>query len=172
MTGCSVYSYRRLIEVDESIVWQMLYEAARAAEEGRLSPDSIRNDGYLAKYAAGWGRPGDIGMAAFENTSGRPVGAAWVRLLIGADEQDGCIDGHTPELAIGVMPAHRGQGVGTELLRLLFEAVRELFSGVTLTVRADSQAVRLYERFGFQRLPGELVNRVGGQSVRMYAAWK
>ena len=108
MTGRSVYSYRRLVEVDEPIVWRMLYEAARAAEEGRLSPNSIRN----------------------------------------------------------------GQGVGTELLRLLFLAAREPFSGITLTVRAGSQAVRLYERFGFQRLPGELVNRVGGQSVRMYAAWK
>ncbi|HET6674984.1 MAG TPA: GNAT family N-acetyltransferase [Nitrospiraceae bacterium] len=172
MTGCSVYSYRRLVDVDEPIVWRMLYEAARVAEEGRLSPDSIRNDVYLAKYASGWGRPGDVGVAAFENRSGRPVGAAWVRLLIGADQGDGCIDDHTPELAIGVVPAHRGQGVGTELLRQLFEAARQPFSGITLTVRAGNQAVRLYERFGFQRLPGELVNRVGGQSVRMYTAWK
>lgn len=172
MSASCVYSYRRLIDFDELIVWRMLYEAARVAEEGRLSVESIRNDPYLARYATRWGRPGDLGVAAFERKSGEPVGAAWVRLLIGADRGDGYIDDQTPELALGVTPAHRGKGVGTELLRLLLETAREPFHGITLTVRTDNPAIRLYERFGFRRLPGELMNRVGGQSVKMHAAWR
>lgn len=80
-----LYSYRRLTDTDESLVWRMLYEAARAAEESRLSHDTIRLDRYLAKYAKAWGRPGDLGVAAFGRCSGEPVGCVWARLLIGAD---------------------------------------------------------------------------------------
>jgi ribosomal protein S18 acetylase RimI-like enzyme len=162
-----LYSYRRLTNTDEPLVWRMLYEAARVAEDGRLSHETIRLDRYLAKYAKTWGRSGDLGVAAFERCSGEPVGCTWLRLLIGADRSDGYIDDHTPELAIGVVPAHRGQGVGTELLRRLVEAARTRVPAVTLTVRDGSPAIRLYERFGFRRMPGELLNRVGGRSVKM-----
>jgi ribosomal protein S18 acetylase RimI-like enzyme len=113
------------------------------------------------------GRPGDLGIAAFERRAGEAVGCAWLRLLIGADRGYGYIDDETPELALGVVPAHRGQGVGTELLRLLLEEAYALVPAVTLSVRMDSPAIRLYERFGFRRLPGELTNRVGGRSVNM-----
>ncbi|HEX2056687.1 MAG TPA: GNAT family N-acetyltransferase, partial [Nitrospiraceae bacterium] len=142
-----VYSYRRLTENDEPLVWRMLYEAARVAEEGRMSHETMRFDRYLAKYAKGWGRPGDLGVAAFQRINGEPVGCAWVRLLIGAERRDGYLDVHTPELAIGVVPAHRGRGVGTELLRLLLEAARTSVPAVTLTVREGSAAIRWYERF-------------------------
>lgn len=73
----------------------------------------------LAKYAKGWGRPGDLGVVALEKNSIEPVGAAWVRLLIGADRGDGYIDDWMPELAGDVLPAHQYREVGTELLRLL-----------------------------------------------------
>lgn len=172
MAVSPVYSYRRLVEVDEPIVWRMLYEAAHVTEEGRLSIESIRNDPYLAKYAAEWGRAGDLGVAAFERGRGESVGAAWVRLLIGGDRGDGYVDDQTPELAVGVTSAHRGRGVGTELLRLLLKTARKPFPGITPTVRTGNPAIRLYERFGFRRLPGELMNRVGGQSVKMHATWK
>lgn len=172
MTGSPSYSYRSLTKADEPLVWRMLYEAARVAEEGRMSPESIRFDPYLAKYAKGWGRPGDLGVAAFARDNGEAVGAAWLRLLIGVDRGDGYIDDRTPELALGVMPAHRGRGVGTELLRLLVDAAHTCVPGITLTVRAGNPAMRLYERVGFRVLPGELTNRVGGQSVKMHMAWK
>ena len=167
-----IYSYRRLTEADEPLVWRMLYEAARVAEEGRMSHETIRLDRYLVKYAQSWGRPDDRGVAAFERSSGEPVGCAWIRLLIGAERGDGYIDDHTPELAIGVVPAHRGRGVGTELLRRLVEAARTIVPAVTLTVRDGSPAIRLYERCGFHRMPGELLNRVGGQSVRMILTFR
>lgn len=76
MTGSPSYSYRSLTKADEPLVWRMLYEAARVAEEGRMSPESIRFDPYLAKYAKGWGRPGDLGVAAFARDNGEAVRAA------------------------------------------------------------------------------------------------
>ena len=166
------YSYRRLIHTDEPLVWRMLYEAARVAEEGRLTYETIRFDRYLEKYAKEWGRPGDLGIAAFERNREEPVGCAWLRLLTGVERGDGYLDDQTPELAIGVVPAHRGRGVGTELLRRLVETARPLFPAVTLTVREGSPAIRLYERFGFCRLTGGLLNPVGGQSVRMVLTYR
>jgi ribosomal protein S18 acetylase RimI-like enzyme len=137
-----------------------------------MSLGTIRHDPYLAKYAKGWGRTGDLGVGAFEQGNGEAVGAAWLRLLIGADRGDGYINDETPELAVGVIPAHRGRGAGTELLRLLMDAARPRVPGITLTVRSGNPAIRLYERFGFRVLPGELTNRVGGQSVKMYRVSK
>ncbi len=70
----------------------------------------------------------------------------------------------------GVVPEHRERGVGTELLALLMEAARGRFPGIALTVRETNPVIRLYERFGFRMLPGDLTNRVGGRSVKMYVA--
>jgi ribosomal protein S18 acetylase RimI-like enzyme len=172
MMELSLYSYRRLAAEDEPLVWRMLYEAARVAEEGPMSPESIRHDPYLIKYAKEWGRPGDVGIAAFEPGNGKGIGVAWLRLLIGPDRGDAYIDDETPELALGVMPDHRRRGVGTELLRRLLAAARPRVPAVALTVRDESPAIRLYERFGFRRLPGDMTNRVGGRSVKMILTWK
>ncbi len=69
---------------------------------------------------------------------------------------------------MGVVPEHRGKGVGTQLLHRVLEGAREHFSEILLTVREGSDAVRLYERVGF-RVWSEhvVVNRVGGRSVTM-----
>ena len=50
----------------------------------------------------------------------------------------------------------------------VLEIVKNQFSAVSLNVRADNSAVRLYERAGFVRVPGsEIVNRTGGVSFNM-----
>ncbi|MGH7257560.1 MAG: GNAT family N-acetyltransferase [Nitrospiraceae bacterium] len=163
-----LYSYRRLTAADEPVVWRMLYEAARMAEDGHVSCEATTRDPYLARYAQEWGQPGDTGVGAFDNATGLPVGAAWVRSLIGQDQGAGCLDGDKPELAVGVVPEHRRRGVGTELLHCVLESAREHFSDIILTVREGSPAIRLYERVGFRILSGHpVVNRVGGRSVKM-----
>jgi len=146
----------------------MLYEAARMAEDGHVSYEPATRDPYLARFAQEWGRPGDTGIGAFDNATGLPVGAAWVRFLLGQEQVVGCLDGDKPELAVGVVPEHRGRGVGTELLYRVLEMAREHCSDIILTVREDSPAIRLYERVGFRILSGQpVVNRVGGLSVKM-----
>ena len=80
----------------------------------------------------------------------------------------GYVDDRTPELAIAVDPGRSGQGIGGAMLaRLLSEAERR-FAAVSLSVRADNDARRLYERFGFRPVDGrEVENRVGGTSITM-----
>jgi ribosomal-protein-alanine N-acetyltransferase len=55
---------------------------------------------------------------------------------------------------VAVSPRHQGSGTGTMLLgELLDEAERRGVGEVLLEVRADNQvALRLYERFGFERI--------------------
>jgi len=79
------------------------------------------------------------------------VGAAWLRLLPEQDRGYGFVDAQTQELGIGVVPAHRGRGVGSLLLEALVEAAREQrYPALSFSVEADNPARRLYERHGFQ----------------------
>jgi len=103
----------------------------------------------LAHYAAGWGRPGDIGFLAVD-AEALLVGAAWLRLLTGDERGYGWVDDATPELSMAVMPAWRGQGIGTRLLAALWETAAEHYAAVSLSVQADNPAVRLYRRQGFE----------------------
>jgi ribosomal protein S18 acetylase RimI-like enzyme len=103
------------------------------------------------RYVRSWGRPGDVGLIAIED--GNPVGAAWYRLFRREAPGFGFVDEATPELTIAVVPSRRGRGVGHELLTALLErARREGFPAVSLSVEKDSPAVKLYERYGFERV--------------------
>jgi GNAT superfamily N-acetyltransferase len=56
----------------------------------------------------------------------------------------------TPELAIGVVPASRGRGIGGALLGALLQVARAVgLRAVSLNVEAGNPAQRLYERYGF-----------------------
>lgn len=172
---------RAAIPADEPFLWAMLFEAAHAADDGLGDPDDLRAIPELARYVAGWGRRGDLGVlgvlgeeAALAGTA--PAGAAWVRLLTrtAGDAGYGWVDDDTPELAIGVDPAWRGTGLGTALLhRLLADAREAGFPGMSLSVRADNPARRLYERRGFRPVAGpETLNRAGTTSLTMVLRWR
>ena len=150
---------------DEPFLWRMLLEAAHAGDEVD-GPDALKTMPELARYVEGWGRPGDIGVIAIRY--GEPVGAAWLRLLVGDDAAYGYVDDSTPELAIAVDPALTGQGIGGALLTRLLRDAERSFAAVSLSVRGDNDARRLYERFGFRPVDGsEVGNRVGGMSITM-----
>jgi ribosomal protein S18 acetylase RimI-like enzyme len=104
----------------------------------------------LARYVEGWGNRTDLGVIAVEQDAREPVGAAWLRLLTGEAKGYGFVDDDTPELAIAVLPDHRGRGLGGRLLRELLDSAASRFSAVSLSVRADNPARRLYERAGFR----------------------
>lgn len=57
----------------------------------------------LARYVAGWPRPGDLGVIAQHGR--QPVGAAWLRLLPESEAGYGFVDAATPELSMGVASA-------------------------------------------------------------------
>lgn len=165
------FSVRPAVPSDEPLLWQMLFEAAHMGEEGHTSIRAVQERPDLAHYVAGWLRPGDLGVVA-ETAQGEPMGAAWVRLLTADDPGYGYVDDATPELAIGVVPTHRSVGVGTAMLTRLLELAKAHYSAISLSTRATNlPAVRLYERMGFQKVPGsDVINWTGGQSYNMKVA--
>ena len=153
---------RSLMVEDESSVWKMLQYAAHES-----SIESVRQQPYLARYALNWGRMGDLGYVA-SIVDPSPIGAAWLRLWLGEDKGFGYIKDEIPELAIAVLPDHRGQGIGTKLLTQILGTAKMKYPAVSLSVRANNPVVRLYERTGFMKVPGsEVVNRSGEVSFNM-----
>ncbi|MGD1859010.1 MAG: GNAT family N-acetyltransferase [Leptolyngbyaceae cyanobacterium] len=154
------YTICRLSLEDQPILWEMLQYAAHES-----SLEALQHP-LLARYAVGWGRPGDVGYGAWQAAT--PIGAAWLRLWSGDNKGFGYIDDDIPELSIGVAPDYRGQGVGTRLLNELLADAKGRFSAVSLSVRGDNPAVHLYSRVGFVPVGGSAVlNRIGSESFNM-----
>ena len=152
---------RPLRPEDEAIVWQMLMHAAHEP-----SLEAVQTQPDLVRYAADWGKQGDMGYVALLNQT--PIGATWLRLWLGEKKGYGYVDDAIPELGIAVLPKHRSQGVGTQLLHRLLAEARIVFPGVSLSVRSGNPAVRLYQRFGFVKVEAsDIPNRVGGNSFTM-----
>ncbi len=121
-------------------------------------PGSVPDDRQVTRRTDGWPRPGDFGLVALSTTEESgwrpvPVGAAWFRP---AEEQGGGRPGGggqtgdtgdrvgeqaggTAELTVAVVPAHRGRGVGTQLLGPLLRAARAEGVG-RLTARVPATA--------------------------------
>ncbi|MEV6323881.1 GNAT family N-acetyltransferase [Nocardia sp. NPDC051787] len=151
---------------DESFLWEMLYEASHAAEQGLTSPDALRTLPDLSRYVDGWGAQDDLGVVGA--TATHPEGAAWIRLFTSENPGYGYVDDTTPELAIAVSPAARGTGLGTALLTRLITDIQSRYPAISLSVRAENPARRLYARLGFTEVVGsEITNRAGTTSVTM-----
>lgn len=139
---------RLLTTEDEPFLWEMLYQALHVPEGQPAPPREVIRLPELARYVQGWGREGDCGLLVSDAAADRPVGAVWLRLMVGEGKGYGYIDDNTPELSIAVLPEYRGQGIGTQLLAHLFGSECG-GSFVSLSVSVGNSAVRLYERFGF-----------------------
>ncbi len=159
------YAIRAVTHDDVPFLWEMLYYAAHMPDEGATSLDAVKDHPRLNMWVVGWGRPGDRGMIALDATTGRSLGAAWLRLLP-EGFSTGYIDDKTPELAIAVLPECIGQGIGSALLSSLVDAVRADVPAIVLTVREGNPARHLYERHGFVEME-RVTNRVGTQSSKM-----
>jgi ribosomal protein S18 acetylase RimI-like enzyme len=107
-------------------------------------------DPHARRYVYEWGRAGDLAVVA-ETFDSRPAGAAWCRLFPREEPGYGFLDPTIPELSMGVVPEHRGHGIGRALLSALVEAARA--QGVlafSLSVETQNHhAIALYERSGF-----------------------
>ncbi|MFN8497692.1 MAG: N-acetyltransferase [Anaerolineae bacterium] len=153
-----VTAIRRATPADEPFLWRMLYYASHMDKDDGAVADDAKTHPYLARFVEGWGQPDDLGVIA-QDADGRPLGAAWVRVLPVAD-------GEHAELAIAVLPECIGRGVGGRLLTRLLAEARGVYPCIYLSVRDSNPAIRLYERAGFV-VVGEITNRVGGKSYLM-----
>ena len=162
---------RSLLLEDEPFLWEMLYQALYIPEGQSALPCEVIYLPELACYVEGWGRKDDCDFLASDTVSGQPVGAVWVRLLVGENRGYGYVDNDTPELGIAVFPEYRGQGIGTQLLTHLFTSIYGQ-SSISLSVSPNNPAVRLYERFGFEVVhrtdESLLMKRVEKQSLEKY----
>jgi len=154
----------RLVEPQESaLIFSFLTLAARMKESGEPIQKALVDE-QLTKYWLGWGRPADLGVVAVRSLDALPLSCAWLRQLPEGDE--GYVATGVLELAFGTIESERGRGVGSQTLMALLERARSVALGVSLSVRAENPAVRLYQRLGF-RTTSQIVNRVGGQSLTM-----
>lgn len=154
---------------------------ALAAHEDTIQ--NVWDNPDLTRYIADFGRAGDAAIVAqheaheadeadeAHEAHERVIGIAWARFWTSEDHGFGWLDEATPEIAMAVVPRFRGQGIGARLIEALKSHLREAGAAqVSLNVRADSPAVRLYQRLGFERIAGsERRNRTGGQSFNMSA---
>jgi ribosomal protein S18 acetylase RimI-like enzyme len=155
------YQVRALTAEDELIIWEMLRYAAQ-----QPSIESVRELPSLTRYAANWGRAGDLGYVATLNETS--LGAAWLRLWSGKERGFGYVSHEIPELGLAVQPDYRGQGIGTQLLVRVLQMTRNKFPAISLSVRFDNPAIRLYERSGFVKVAdSEHPNRAGSTSFTM-----
>ena len=100
-------------------------------------------------YVQDFGRPADIGVIA-ESDEG-PAGAAWCRVLVGADRGYGYVADDIPELVLAVAPEHRGRGLGSSLIDALKVAAAGAgFRALSLSVEPENPSRKLYERNGFE----------------------
>jgi GNAT superfamily N-acetyltransferase len=151
---------RAAMPSDLDLLWQFLAIAA-------YEPDVAvaKTIPFVATHLAGWQRPSDFGFVA--EADGRAVGAAWVRQFA-AEESVFYLDDRTPEVTIGVAASARGQGVGGALMRALIAQAAARRVGLCLNVRETNPARHLYERLGFNYIPGwQAHNRVGTLSLGM-----
>ena len=126
----------------------MLFAALYVPEGREPFPRSVLHQPDVGQYVDGFGRDGDIGVVALNGTD--PVGAAWVRLLIGPDAGYGFVDDDTPELAIAIAPEWRERGIGTQLMDELFRSAAGIYPAISLSCDTANPAMRLYERAGFE----------------------
>jgi ribosomal protein S18 acetylase RimI-like enzyme len=158
------YDIRPLTNNDEALLWEMLYLAVFVPEGDRAPAPGVIARPDLSRYVRGWGRPHDQGCAAIHSTTGRRVGAAWVRLFSDHDRGYGYVDAETPEMSIAVATEHRRRGVGTVLLSCLIRSLMGRYPAVSLSVAKANPAVHLYRRFGF-----ETVSESGGSLIMRLA---
>ncbi|NLB38917.1 MAG: GNAT family N-acetyltransferase [Clostridiales bacterium] len=110
------------------------------------SPDrNVLQHPDIALYTGGFGaQPDDHGLVALVGDT--IVGAVWARIM----EDYGHVDDETPWLAMSVLPAHRGRGIGADLLRRMLKHLRgKGYWQVSLSVQKANYAVWLYTKAGF-----------------------
>ena len=147
---------------DYECLAEFLYQALYIPEGSEWPPRSIINQPEISIYIKNFGtQPGDLGVVAQQN--GQVIGAAWTRII----PAYGHIDNKTPELAISMLPEFRSHGIGTELMKKLFEVLRENgYKQTSLSVQKDNPAVRFYQRLGYKTI-GQPADHAGHEDFLM-----
>ena len=140
------YHIRTLLEGEDGLLQEFLYNAIFVPEGVPAPPKSIINQPELQVYIAGFGKKkDDIGLIA--EVDKRAVGAVWVRIM----NDYGHIDNDTPSFAISVYKDYRGLGIGTNLMKEMVRILKDRgYKQASLAVQKANYAVRMYQKTGFE----------------------
>ena len=140
------YNIRTLLEGEDSLLQDFLYNAIFVPEGAPAPPKSIINQPELQVYIADFGKKkDDIGLVA--EVDKRVVGAVWVRIM----NDYGHIDNHTPSFAISLYKDYRGFGIGTNLMKEMLCILKDRgYKQASLAVQKANYAVRMYQKTGFE----------------------
>ena len=134
---------------DYHLLADMLYHAIHVPEGEEYPPREIVQEPPLKRYIETWGRD-QYDQALLAIVGSDTVGTVWGRVFSESSPGFGFIDNQTPELSIALLPAFRGQGIGTQLLQAIIARYQELdISQLSLSVSKQNPALRLYQRLGF-----------------------
>ena len=136
---------REIRKSEYHILEDFLYHAIYIPPGEEYPPRNIIFDPEIYIYVKDFGKADDCGMVA--ELDGKIIGAAWTRII----PAYGNVDENTPELAISILPEHRGQNIGTMLMERLFETLQKRgYKRTSLSVQQNNPAVRFYKRLGYE----------------------
>jgi len=153
---------RVMQKADYAYLNEFLYQAIFIPAGVEPPARSIINDPEIFVYIEDFGnKAGDLGAVAEQN--GQVIGAAWTRII----PAYGHVDTTTPELAISIFPEFRGYGVGTRLMKKMFQLLKDNgYKQTSLSVQKDNPAVRFYQRLGYE-ITDEKSDHVGNEDYLM-----
>lgn len=140
------YKIRTILEGEERLLKDFLYEAIFVPMGTPAPPKSIINQPELQVYVIGFGtKKDDIGLVA--EIDNKPIGAVWVRIM----NDYGHIDNDTPSFAISLYKDYRGMGIGTSLMKEMLCILKDRgYKQASLAVQKANYAVRMYQKTGFE----------------------
>ncbi len=140
------YKIRTILEGEDSLLEDFLYEAIFVPEGVSAPPKSIINQPELQIYITGFGKKkDDIGLVV--EVDKKAVGAVWVRIM----NDYGHIDNDTPSFAISLYKDFRGLGIGTSLMKEMLRILKDRgYKQASLAVQKVNYAVKMYQKTGFE----------------------
>ncbi len=144
------YIIRPINENEYYILEDMLYEAIYQPDENNLIPRDVIKLPEVHSYINNFGNKKDD-YCLVADYDGKIIGAVWVRILSDDIKGYGNIDDETPEFAISLYKQYRNHGIGTKLMSVMIEYLRNNgYKQTSLNVKKENYAVRLYKKMGFE----------------------
>lgn len=138
--------FRELRETETGLLQDFLYEAIFIPTGVEPPPREIIKQPELKIYYEGFGT-GRADHCIVADDNGKVVGAVWVRIM----NDYGHVDDETPSFAISLFKEYRGHGIGTHLMEMMLDLLKEKgYKRTSLAVQKANYAVRMYKKVGFE----------------------
>lgn len=136
---------RKLRTEEKDLLKDFLYEAIFIPDGVEPPARDILERPELKVYYECFGS-GTADYCLVAEAEGQVVGAVWTRIM----DDYGHVDDETPSFAISLIPAYRGRGIGTEMMKEMLSLLKGRgHKQVSLAVQKANYAVRMYENVGF-----------------------